>query len=109
MRNIVGPPVSNGNYFHRKEITKLIYRRLDTGVSVFLSAPRRVGKTSIMYHLRDKPEGIFSFIYLSTEEIDNTELYFKRLFEALLNSDVVSSITKSSNKAKRYLRISQIK
>ena len=104
MRNIVGPPVSNSNYFHRKEITKLIYRRLDTGVSMFLSAPRRVGKTSIMYHLRDKPEGVFAFIYLSTEEIDNTELYFKRLFEALLNSDVVSSITKSSNKAKKLFK-----
>jgi len=104
MRNIVGPPVSNDNYFHRKEISKWIYRRLDTGVSVFLSAPRRVGKTSIMYHLRDKPEGGFSFIYLSTEEIDNTELYFKRLFEALLNSDVVSSITKSSNKAKKLFK-----
>lgn len=55
MLNIVGQPVSGTDYFERPAITNLIYRRLDVGSSLFMEAPRRVGKTSIMYHLRDKP------------------------------------------------------
>ena len=100
MRNIVGQPVSGKDYFKRDAITRLIYRRLDSGSNLFMAAPRRVGKTSIMYHLRDFPKEGYAFIYIPTESIDNSELYFKRLFEALLNSDAVSNRVKSSLKAK---------
>lgn len=100
MRNIVGQPVSGTDYFLRKPITNLIYRRLDSGSNLFMAAPRRVGKTSIMYHLRDQPRVGYSFIYIPTESVDNAELYFKRLFESLLNSDVVSKKVKASEKAK---------
>jgi len=100
MRNIVGQPVSGADYFLREIITKLIYRRLESGSNLFLAAPRRVGKTSIMYHLRDKPRKGYSFIYVPTESVDSSELYFKRLFEALLNSDVVGKKVKDSQKAK---------
>ena len=85
----------------REAITKLIYRRLDTGSNLFMAAPRRVGKTSIMYHLRDFPNEGYAFIYIPTESIDNSELYFKRLFEALLNSNAVSSTVKASQKTKK--------
>ncbi|MEM1124025.1 MAG: hypothetical protein AAGJ18_26545 [Bacteroidota bacterium] len=100
MRNIVGQPVSGKDYFLRKTITKLIYRRLDAGSNLFMAAPRRVGKTSIMYHLRDEPKTGYSFIYIPTESIDDTQLYFRRLFESLLNSEVVSKKVKASEKAK---------
>ncbi len=80
MRNIVGQPVSGTDFFLRKSITNLIYRRLDSGSNLFLAAPRRVGKTSIMYHLRDNPREGYAFIYIPTESVDSSELYFKRLF-----------------------------
>jgi hypothetical protein len=100
MRNIVGQAVSGNDYFVRESITKLIYRRLNSGANLFMAAPRRVGKTSIMYSLRDNPQDGFSFIYVPTESIDNSELFFKRLFEALLNSNVVSNKVKTSQTAK---------
>lgn len=100
MRNIVGQPVSGTDYFQREAITKLIYRRLDSGSNLFMAAPRRVGKTSIMYHLRDASRTGYAFIYVSTESIDHSELYFKRLFEKLLTSDVVSMKMKASVKTK---------
>lgn len=100
MRNIVGQPVSGEDYFTRPLITRLIYRRLDADSNLFMAAPRRVGKTSIMYHLRDHPKEDYAFIYIPTESIDNTELYFKRLFEALLDSEAVSNKVKTSAKSK---------
>jgi len=100
MNNIVGQPVSGTDYFEREIITRLIYRRLDSGSNLFMAAPRRVGKTSIMYHLRDNLKEGYAFIYLATESIDESELYFKRLFDALLNSEVVSRKVKASEKSK---------
>ncbi len=100
MRNIVGKPVSGSDYFEREAITNRIYRRLDTGANLFLAAPRRVGKTSIMYYLQDHPREKYAFIYVNTEPIDETEEYFKRLFEGLLNSEAVTRTVKRSQKAK---------
>jgi len=101
MRNIVGQPVSGKDYFKRAAITRLIYRRLDAGSNLFMAAPRRVGKTSIMYHLRDNPKKGYAFLYIPTESIGSSELYFKRLFEALLNSDIISKAVKASQKSKK--------
>lgn len=100
MKNIVGQPVSGADFFSRDQIIKLIYRRLESGSNLFMAAPRRVGKTSIMFHLRDNPRSGFAFIYIPTESINNTELFFKRLFEELLNSEVVSKTIKASEKSK---------
>ena len=105
MRNIVGQPVSGPDYFLRESITKLIYRRLESGSNLFLAAPRRVGKTSIMYHLRDEPREGYAFIYVPTESVDSSELYFKRLFEALLNSDVVGKKVKASEKSRGIFEV----
>lgn len=100
MKNIVGQPVSGADFFSRDQIIKLIYRRLESGSNLFMAAPRRVGKTSIMFHLRDNPRSGFAFIYIPTESINNTEQFFKRLFEELLNSEVVSKTIKASEKSK---------
>lgn len=100
MLNIVGQPVSGTDYFERPAITNLIYRRLATGSSLFMAAPRRVGKTSIMYHLRDKPRPGYTFLYVNTESVDSSEIYFKLLFDALLNSKAVGRKVKLSQKVK---------
>ena len=100
MRNIVGKPVSGKDFFQRENMTKMIYRRLDTGANLFMAASRRVGKTSIMYHLRDEPDEGYDFIYVNTESINDTELFFRRLFDALLRSEAVSRIIKASEQSK---------
>jgi len=100
MNNIVGQPVSGSDFFERNTIINLIYRRLGVGSNLFMAAPRRVGKTSIMFNLRDNPRPGFAFIYVPTESINNTELFFKRLFEELLNSEVVRNTVKASEISK---------
>ena len=64
-----------------------------------MSAPRRAGKTSIMRFLEDEPQKGYVFLYVSVEDIESSEEYFKLLSEELLASDAVSKIVKASDKA----------
>ena len=100
MKNIVGKPVSGENFFPRNAVIEKIYRKLDGGDNLFMSAPRRVGKTSIMYWLKDNPRKNYAFIYISTEAVDNSEDFFKKLFDELLESDAVKGLIKVSEKSK---------
>ncbi len=100
MKNIVGNPVGGNNFFPRPKIVNQIYRRLGGKANIFMSAPRRVGKTSIMYHLRDEPRDGFAFLYINTEEVSSTEEFFQLLLTELLNSEAVKVLIKSSEKTK---------
>lgn len=103
MRNIIGQPVSGSDYFERPAITNLIYRRLDSGANLFMAAPRRVGKTSIMFHLRDKPKEGYNFLYVNTESVDSSETFFKQLFDVILNSSAISKKVKLSKSLKTLI------
>jgi len=100
MKNKVGQPVRGKNFFIRPNIINKIYRRLNRQSHIYLAAPRRVGKTSIMYYLEDKPKDNYAFIYVNTESVSGIEEFFKRLFDALLNSSAVNQLIKRSDKAK---------
>jgi len=103
MKNIVGQTPRGKDYFQRDYLIKRIYRRLEAGNNIFISAPRRVGKTSIMRHLQDKARKDYHFIYIITESIDNSEDYFRKLLEELLRSKVIKQITKISEQSKNLI------
>ena len=100
MKNIVGKPVSGDNFFPRNSVIEKIYRKLDGGDNLFMAAPRRVGKTSIMYWLKDNPRKNYVFIYVNTESINSIEDFFKKLFDELLESDAIKGLIKASEKSK---------
>jgi len=99
MKNIVGGIPRGDNFFPRDKVIQKIYRRLDSGDNVYMAAPRRVGKTAIMYRLQDKPETGYYFIYIITESIEYTESFFKELLRQLLKSDAFNKLMKISKKA----------
>ena len=103
MRNIIGKPVSRKDYFKRTTLVKRIYRRLDTGSDIYLSAPRRVGKTSTMQYLRSNPRTGFAFLLINTEPIKSTEAFFKKLLNELLNHPAIIAASKRSTKVKQLL------
>lgn len=100
MKNRVGQHVRGKNFYKRPGIIRKLYRRLGNGSNVYLSAPRRVGKTSIMRYLEDNPKKGYIFLYVNTESIHSTEDYFERLFLTLLNSEAINDLVKNSKKAK---------
>lgn len=91
-----------GFYFRPREIRK-IYRAISGNANIYLSAPRRVGKTSILKHLEEFPEDGFYFVYTITESVDSTNDFFKVIFEELIKSKAINTLSKVSNSLKNFL------
>ncbi|MDO9229871.1 MAG: hypothetical protein Q7U03_09945 [Syntrophales bacterium] len=68
VKNIVGTPARGADFFDREELVGLLWKRLETG-NILLAAPRRFGKTSVMYRLLDRPEPGWKPIHVDAESI----------------------------------------
>jgi hypothetical protein len=90
MKNIVGQIPRGKDFFPRDKIINRIYRRLDAGSDIYLAAPRRTGKSAIMYFLQDNPRENYEFIYLITASVDNATTYFRMLVNSVHNLAKVS-------------------
>lgn len=99
MNNIVGSPARGRNYFRRPKLVSKFYTLLENESHIFMAAPRRVGKTSTMFWLKDNPRENYLFLYLDSEAIYDTEDYFKQLLELVLESEAVSKKLKYKEKA----------
>ncbi|MDW7681524.1 MAG: ATP-binding protein [bacterium] len=99
MRIQTGSPVSGDDFYKRQHLIDKIWDLIDSGNHVLIAAPRRVGKTSLMYYLRDNPKKNFSFLYLDTESINNGNEFFRRVVNKVLKTDFI----KASQKALSFL------
>lgn len=103
MKNIVGQTPRGKDFFPRNAIVERIYRRLEGGAHLFLSAPRRSGKTSIMRFMEDNPREGFMFLYITVEDVSDSEEYFRVLSEELLKSEAVGKLARLNESAKSRL------
>ncbi|MBC7865625.1 MAG: AAA family ATPase [Bacteroidia bacterium] len=100
MKNSLGKPATDDAFYDREKEIKKIYRVLETGTSIYLAAPRRVGKTSILKHLEESPKDGFYFVYIITESVDTKNEFFKVLFEELIKSKAIQNLSKISHSIK---------
>jgi len=78
MRNTIGIPVRRENFFNRElEIREL--KHLMTRGHVLMLAPRRVGKTSLLYRLWDDPPEGWLCLFMSVESLTNEAQFVARL------------------------------
>jgi len=80
----LGPPVEGRHFIGRQKILDKIIRSITAGIHILLSAPRRVGKTSIarriLFLLRN--EG-WEGIYVSVEGAKNEVIFANRIIDEL--------------------------
>ncbi|MBL7827450.1 MAG: ATP-binding protein [Saprospiraceae bacterium] len=100
MKNIVGQTPRGDDFYPRNAVIDRIYRRLDSGNHLYLSAPRRSGKTSIMRAMEDNPREGYIFTYLNVEDSTNSEDYFRLLAEELEKSAASGKLARLGEKAK---------
>lgn len=100
MKNRVGPPVSGPNYFDRPDLHRRFCRRLHAGENLYLSAPRRSGKTSFMFHLQEEPCTGYEFVYINVESERDTQTFFKRILEEMMENGAVKKAVGTSHKVK---------
>jgi len=91
MKNSLGNPARGEAFYDRNKELKKIYRVLNANTNVYLAAPRRVGKTSILRKLEAEPKQGYCFIYVITESVDDSNNYFKVLFDEILKSDAIKA------------------
>lgn len=94
INTIVGPPATGIDYFERPHITKDLWRIIQTGSHILLVAPRRVGKTSLLFYLEDKPKRGYRVLYRTTESINNENEFFRILYSNV--SELLNGIQKFS-------------
>ncbi|GAB3767106.1 ATP-binding protein [Spirosoma pomorum] len=82
MRNIVGSTPRGDDFLQRPSFVKLVYRKLEGQSTLYISAPRRVGKTAILRHLEDHPKEGYEFKFLITQAVSTPIAFYKRLLEA---------------------------
>lgn len=83
VQNIVGTPARGGDFFDREELVSLLWTRLETG-NILLAAPRRFGKTSVMYRLLDRPDPGWKPIHVDAESIREPVNFVIALLDALM-------------------------
>jgi len=88
MQNIVGSPARGEDFFDREDLVELLWSRLETG-NVLLAAPRRFGKTSVMYRLLDHPRPSWKPIHVDAESIREPVNFVLALLDALMADEKI--------------------
>jgi len=89
-----GAPARGENFYFRKNIIAKAWELINAGNHILIAAPRRVGKTSVMYYLQDNPQNNHEFLFLDTESINNENEFFRRLVNKILQTNTISSSKK---------------
>ncbi|NQT86280.1 hypothetical protein HQ560_05910 [bacterium] len=94
-RNVVGTPARGEDFYDREELVAQLWSRLDVG-SVLLAAPRRFGKTSVMYRLIDEPRPGWRVVHLDAEAIREPANFVVALLDALLADQKIRNFLKKT-------------
>lgn len=87
MKNVVGQAVRGKDFWDRKSELAKIWQVIENGTHPLLVAPRRVGKTSIMYKILDEPKENYAVVYVNTESAQSANEFWYKLFNALMDEE----------------------
>lgn len=93
LANQVGPPVRGLQCFGRDQFIDLVWEKLSLG-HVLLTAPRRFGKTSIMYKLVDEPRWEYQVLIADLEYLREPADLITLFTELLMRNPVTSRCLK---------------
>jgi len=82
---ILGSVATGGNFFRREDLEEIIWDRLRAGSSVQLTAPRRVGKTSIMQFMAKQSVENYRSIFDDIEGVSSANEFYERIYFLLLS------------------------
>ena len=91
VNNRVGAPVRGADFYGRDSFVDLVWEKLNAG-NVLLAAPRRFGKTSVMYRLIDEPRRECKIIHADLEHLIEPADLITLLIEQLAKDDFFSKV-----------------
>lgn len=84
MKNVVGNPARGNNFFARDREIKKIIISIGNDNNIQIAAPRRVGKTSILFHLQDTMAEGYRYAYVDTESVGSEDEFYKKILKEIL-------------------------
>ncbi len=84
VENRVGTPVRGEDCFGRDRFVELTWQKIGAG-HVLLAAPRRFGKTSVMYRLMDAPRDNYKIVHADLEAHTDAATFLTELVVQLAN------------------------
>lgn len=93
VNNRVGTPVRGEDFYGREAFVQLVSEKLKHG-HVLLAAPRRFGKTSVMYRLMDTPTWNYRIVHADLEHFTEPSELLTRLIEQLARDDKLAKLLK---------------
>jgi hypothetical protein len=91
MKTITGSPARKAQFYKRPKIRKNILKAIGANENLLISAPRRVGKSSILLDFIDAPEENYYAVFADTEAITSSEDFFKIILQAILDADKIEA------------------
>jgi hypothetical protein len=92
LNSIIGQAARGEKYLPRMNVTDEMWRKIESGSNLLLVAPRRVGKSSILFNLLDNPKDNLTVIYYISESVNSENEFYKKLFHHIL--DKMTSLKK---------------
>ncbi len=84
INTIIGQAATGDNFYRRDELVDNLWGKLKNGHHILITAPRRVGKTSVLKYMQDNPIANFEPVYIITESVNNANEYFRKIFKELV-------------------------
>jgi uncharacterized protein len=108
MNNVIGSPVEHDDFFDRPRDLARLRRNLENGANALLTAPRRVGKTSLVLRLcelerRDKRCAVFLNVEGCHDELAFAEKLIDALTESGLHPEPLGRVSLAFRKARQAL------
>lgn len=97
MQNVIGTPARGNKFYPRPAIVKRIVQKIMAGNNLQVAAPRRIGKTSILYYLLDNKVDNHRYVFADTGSFNNGEAFYKKLLQETLKSDAIAKSQKLTN------------
>ena len=99
-----GNIVTGDNYFPRPTDENKLWRHLSDGAHVLLLAPRRVGKSSMITHIKDQPQSGYAVIYVFVQACDNEQSFYQKILREIYRSDHIKKSEKIKSKLSEWAK-----
>lgn len=97
--NKIGPPVEGEDFYGREKEIRKANRLLDSNHSLLLSAPRRIGKSSLAKRLiEEKKRQGWKCAYIDLEEITTEEGFLRLIVETFKDNGIWQQFTDGVSK-----------
>lgn len=103
MRIIAGQAARGKDFFERPILINKLWRKIESNSSIIISAPRRVGKTSLMRYMEDNPKDEYYVIYVITESVDSENKYYEAIVKGILRCDSINKKDKAIINIKNFI------